>query len=101
MEIPKIETIDDGHYRVHGELSFANATALLAASRDCFGAGGEIDFDLSGVSRADSAGLALLLEGMRMAAAGGQQIRYHQLPEQMVAIARASNLETLLPLVSE
>jgi phospholipid transport system transporter-binding protein len=99
MDTPHIETLDSCHYHICGELNFASVTALLAASRSHFNsAQGAIDIDLSAVSRADSAGLALLLEWMRMAATAGIDISYHNLPEQLMTIARASNLEQVLPI---
>jgi len=84
---------------VSGELTFATVTGLLAQSRMLFEqAGGEIEVELGGVERADSAGLAILIEWMRQANARGASIRFSHLPEQMLAIAAASEMDSLLPL---
>jgi len=85
--------------RVSGELTFATVTTLLAQSRPLFERLGEhIEVELGGVERADSAGLAILIEWMRLAKNRGGSIRFSRLPEQMLAIAVASELDTLLPL---
>lgn len=85
--------------RVSGELTFATVTTLLAQSRPLFERLGEhIEVELGGVERADSAGLAILIEWMRLANTRGGSIRFSRLPEQMLAIAVASELDTLLPL---
>ncbi|HEB99345.1 MAG TPA: STAS domain-containing protein, partial [Thiotrichales bacterium] len=51
----------------------------------------------SGVGRADSAGLALLVEWMREARRQGREIRFLGMPAQMSAIAEVSGLSELLP----
>ena len=55
-------------------------------------------FDLAGVERADSAGLALLIEWMRRARRAGRPVRFLNLPPQMLEIARAASLDRVLPL---
>jgi phospholipid transport system transporter-binding protein len=80
-------------------LSFNTVNAVLAESTEQLFAkpAGTIDLDLGAVNRVDSAGLALLLEWMRIARSSNMEIRYHHLPEQLLAIARAGELDTLLP----
>lgn len=89
----------DGRYKVSGELTFATVTQVLAQSHTLFTqAGDSIEIELGAVERADSAGLALLIEWMRNAHARDKDIRFFELPEQMRAIAAASDLEAILPL---
>lgn len=89
----------DGQFQISGELSFATVTAVLEEGRErlFLNAGECVDLDLAGVSRADSAGLALLIEWMRQAQKRQVAIRFHHLPEQLLAIARAGELDGLLP----
>lgn len=90
--------LEEGKMQVNGELTFATVTALLGQSRALFqGAGEHIEVELSGVQRADSAGLAMLIEWMRLAASQGSSITFFHLPEQMKAIAEASDLDSILP----
>lgn len=99
MATAKIDQSGDGRIMVAGELGFTTVTELRNRSSHLFvDSCGELDIDLAGVTRSDSAGLALLLEWMRMARAQKRELRFHHLPEQMEAIASASDLETVLPL---
>ncbi len=95
---PRIEA-DGAGLRVSGALTFATVTALLRESRGLFGTGeGPLKVDLSGVSHADSAGLALLMEWLRLARGAGRELEYHAVTEQMLAIASAGGLLEILPL---
>lgn len=67
-------------------------TGLITAGNDT------LRLDLSKVSRADSAGIALLLQCMRRARQLGRDIRFAHIPDQMMAIARVSGLGQVLPL---
>lgn len=89
---------DDGSYVLRGELGFATVTALLKHAGEMFGSGADpITVDLDGVSRADSAGLSLLIEWWRQARVQGKSIRYINLPEQMLAMAELGGLDDILP----
>jgi phospholipid transport system transporter-binding protein len=99
MATAKIEQSGDGRITVSGELGFTTVTDLRNRSHHLFvDACGELDIDLAGVTRSDSAGLALLLEWMRMAKVVNRTLTFHHLPDQMKAIASASDLEDVLPL---
>jgi phospholipid transport system transporter-binding protein len=90
---------EGGRFQISGELIFHTVNAVLAESKVTLfsGPGSQLDLDLGGVTRADSAGLALLIQWMRMAREHETNIRFHHLPEQLLAIARAGELESLLP----
>lgn len=95
---PRIEA-DGAGLRVSGALTFATVTALLRESRGLIGAGaGPLAVDLSGVTHADSAGLALLMEWLRLARDAGRELEYRAITEQMLAIASAGGLLEILPL---
>ena len=85
-----------GHFRLEGPISFATVPGLLEKSVAAFAGLAELDVDLAGVSHADSAGLALLLLWLERAKRAGQSIAYHNAPEQLVGIARISDVEKLL-----
>ncbi|MEN8170270.1 MAG: STAS domain-containing protein [Pseudomonadota bacterium] len=90
---------EGGNFQISGELSFKTVNAVLAESKvSIFAeAATQLDLDLGNVARADSAGLALLIQWMRMAREHDTNIRFHHLPKQLLAIARAGELDTLLP----
>jgi len=75
-------------HAIVGELSFANAVEALAAARTALNGGqGPFEVDLSGVTRADSAALALLLELARQARSRGRELRCLGAPEQLRRLA--------------
>lgn len=92
---------ESGTVQVSGELCMDSMIAIMAEADGMFSnvpAGSALNVDLAGVSRSDSTGLALLLDWMRRAQQARQDITFHNMPEQMLSIARASGLEQLLPL---
>jgi phospholipid transport system transporter-binding protein len=98
-DIPaQIEELGEGRFRISGSLSFANARALLLASRRSFRGATALDIDLSALARSDSAGLSLLVEWSRVAQAAGQRITIRNAPEQLRSMARLVGVETLLGL---
>jgi len=75
-------------HAIQGELSFANAVAALDAARTALSDGqGKFELDLAGVTRADSAALALLLELAREARAAGRELHCTGAPEQLRRLA--------------
>lgn len=87
----------EGAFRLHGNLSIETVPGLWARTNGELDEVPELTIDLGGVSRADSAGLALLVEWTRRARDNGQGIRFTNLPDQMLAIARVSGLDNMLP----
>ena len=82
-----------------GELSFAKARAALEAARPAIAEGsGAVEVDLSGVTRSDSAGLAVLLELARAARARGRDIRFTHAPAQLQRLAEFFGVAALLAL---
>lgn len=95
-----IERTEENVLSVRSDLTFATVTAVLAQSRSLLEkvtASGLV-IDLADVARADSAGLALLMQWLRMGQTQGADVRFRHLPEQLLAIARASDLDGLIPL---
>jgi phospholipid transport system transporter-binding protein len=91
-----IEHAGPGRVRVRGELVFATAAQALRAGRASLGREPEQVVDLGGVTEGDSAGVAVLVEWIAAAAEAGVGLRYENVPAQMLAIARISDLEDLL-----
>lgn len=88
----------DGVYAVAGELTFDTVPAAWNQSQEWFAAGTPVSVDLAEVSRADSAGLALLLEWLRVARERGTSVMFQHVPAQIVAIAQLTSLGGVLPL---
>ena len=81
---------------VSGELTFDSVEDLRQAGVRLLDDVPVATFDLQGVSRTDSAGLALLIEWHREARRRNVRLQYLNIPPQMLAIAGISNLNRLL-----
>jgi phospholipid transport system transporter-binding protein len=88
----------DNRLVVEGELDFTTVIGLLADTQPLLDAGADVRIDLQGITRSDSAGLALLIEWMRTAQRLGKAIQFLNIPSQMLDIARVSSLDQVLPL---
>ena len=86
----------DARLKASGELSFATAAAALRAGLERMKRGGVWVVDLAAVTSGDSAGVAVLVEWLAAARQAGGSVRYENVPAQMLAIARISDLEDLL-----
>lgn len=89
---------DSQTYQISGELTLETARGVKEDTDKRFANGAALNIDLSKVSRADSAGLALLVAWMRQANASDKAISFHHVPAQMLAIANASGLDAILPI---
>jgi phospholipid transport system transporter-binding protein len=78
-----------------GELSFESVPALLARAKDFIA---DQKLDLSGVSTADSAGVALLLELTRRAQLEGRQLVLSGAPRQLRDLIQFFDLQAALKL---
>ena len=92
----RIDT-DGGRFAVNGPLTFATARRTCAAGISAFeGGSGEVVVDCTGVSAADSAGVAVLIEWRRWARSQGRALSFANLPAAIQGIARISGLEGVL-----
>jgi phospholipid transport system transporter-binding protein len=88
-------------HAIGGELSFASAAAALEAARAALADGqGPFEVDLAGVTRADSAALALLLELSRQARKAGRELKCLNAPEQLRRLAGFFGVTEVLALQS-
>lgn len=93
---PALTATGPGAFALTGPVTFATAGALLEEGQARFGAHSAIAVNLKGVSRVDSAGLALLLEWLRQARADQRSMTFTALPDKLLAIARLSGVEALI-----
>ena len=80
-----------------GDLSFATVPALSDGLDIGSTDRPRISIDLAGVTRSDSAGLALLVEWLRESERLGKTITFLNMPAQMQSIARVCGLDGILP----
>lgn len=98
---PRLEPAGGGRFKLHGELSFQTVPRFLDSTRNLVSERSEVTIDLGGVQRSDSAGVALLIEWLREVRRAGHTVNYVNIPSQMLAIARASSIDSILPLMRE
>lgn len=96
MDAFAIETAGGNRLRVSGELGYGTAAAALRAGVAQLASRNEWIVDLGSVTSGDSAGLAVLVEWLSVVRTRGGAVRYENVPAQMRAIARISDLEDLL-----
>ena len=89
---------DNGRMEIHGDLNFVSVPVLWQQCCTQLPRYSQLEIDLSQVQRSDSAGLALLIECLRQARQTGKSIRFFNMPTQMLAMARVSCLDQVLPL---
>jgi phospholipid transport system transporter-binding protein len=87
---------ESGHFRLGGALSFDTARAVLEKGTAAFAGQQRVSLDLSGITHADSAGLAVLLTWVGRARRDGRAISYTGLPPQLARIARVCGVDGLL-----
>ncbi|NOR40126.1 MAG: STAS domain-containing protein [Gammaproteobacteria bacterium] len=86
----------DGYWLLEGELGFSSVPAVLEHAGVEMLGNAALKVDLKGVSRADSAGLALLVEWLRESERNGNEISFINVPVQLVSIARVCGLHEIL-----
>ncbi len=91
-----LEPVGAGRFRVSGVLDASTTPALLEQSRERFAHEKSVEVDFAQVTESDSAGMALLIEWMRLARRQGQKLRFSNIPAQIAALARISEVDDLL-----
>jgi phospholipid transport system transporter-binding protein len=93
-----ISEASPGRVVVSGELTFATARTARQLGVTVFEGSGASQFaiDCKGVTRADSAGLAVLLDWLAWGRRKSRPLSLENLPESLVAIARISEVDGLL-----
>ena len=89
---------DDGSWLLQGELGYLSVPSVLQHAGVNMLGKEQIKVDLKGVTRADSAGLALLVEWLRESESAGNSIEFVNVPAQLLSIARVCGLEEILSL---
>ncbi|MEM7020451.1 MAG: STAS domain-containing protein [Pseudomonadota bacterium] len=95
MAESQIRLESDKIWHFSGDLSFQTVTSLLQEAARLQRDNVPEIADLSSVLRTDSAGLAFLLELMKMTQARGVTLQFRNLPQQLRNIAAISELTPL------
>jgi phospholipid transport system transporter-binding protein len=84
-----------GVVRVKGPLTFQTALSALKPGLSLLEKGERLRFDLSGIERADGAGVALLVEWLRHAKVQHVDLGYTNIPDFLLAILRVSGVQDM------
>ncbi len=99
MNNAAIQALGEGRFLLTGDLDFDDVPQLLDASAAMFAhEGARLVMDLSGVRRTTSVGLALMVEWLRRARHTNKSIEFHNVPAQMLSMAKISGLDGILML---
>ncbi len=93
-----LEATEAGGFALGGELNFDSVVALHSQSARLFGEARTVRLDLSGVTRSDSSGVALLVDWLSRAKARGYGLELVNMPSQMRSIMQVADLEEVLPM---
>lgn len=90
---------DNGVFEVSGQVTFQSVPQFLAHTDKWLRAGsGKATIDMHGVTLADSAGLALMLEWQQLARAAGREIVFTSIPDQVRDLIRVNGLQKVFQL---
>ena len=87
-----------GNFLVRGEMTFATAVSGLKQAAALLAENHRVmRFDLAGIDRADSSGVGLLIEWLRMARSCGCHLDFSNIPPALRAMIRVGGVEGILP----
>ena len=92
----KLQRIAPGRYLLSGELDFGSVPPLWRELDAVIGPEGDLALDLAGVTRANSAGLALLFEALETASRREVKLVLEHITPGLRALASLSGSEQLL-----
>lgn len=84
----------NGVFQVEGDLTFAAIDKKLVKSFDFLKSASSITIDLSKVRNTDSAGLALMIEWIKMSRHYNTTLTFNNIPEQLQKLATLSGFDT-------
>ena len=94
----ELQATGEGAFALKGALTYASAPSLWRQGKRIFHGGGDATVDLARVTQGDSAGLALLISWLQEAERRKVELRFLNIPKQLLLIARTSRVIRLLPL---
>ena len=91
-----LSAVDDGRYALEGEVTADTVPALWSQIVAVAEKGGAAQVSCAGITRADSAAVACLVEWARVARGVGGSLQVCDLPEVMKVIMEVSDLDGIL-----
>lgn len=93
-----LEESTAGQFRARGRMTFGTASVARETGMRVFAASSarDVQVDCGGITASDSAGMTVLLDWLAFAKTSGRSLHYRNLPEQVKALARISDVLELL-----
>ncbi len=94
MTLMLIKTQTNGLFELAGDLTFATIskkTVLLCDFKSIDSP--VVSFDFSQINNSDSAGLALLIEWIKLSHNAQREIKFYHLPEQLLTLAKLGGFD--------
>lgn len=92
----ELKDLGDGRFELSGEMSFQTANEILKSSARIFEGYDSLELDMTNVGKADSAGLALLIEWRARSRQRAAKIQYIGVPASLLAIATTCEVDDLI-----
>jgi phospholipid transport system transporter-binding protein len=89
-------TFNNNTFLLMGELDFSNVMSVYKQSLPHFYHCPELTFDFSQVKDSNSAGLALIMEWIKLARRCEKPIRFNAISKDLMAIAKIAGLEAIV-----
>lgn len=89
-------TIENNVLYLTGELDFQNVMTVYEKSLSQFNESPELFIDFSKLVSSNSAGLALIVEWIKLSKALHKPLRFKHLSPQLLSIIKAANLDKLM-----
>jgi phospholipid transport system transporter-binding protein len=83
----------NGRWLIHGELTFASIHGKFIESPPFLRGSQDIILDFSQVTNTDSAGLALMIEWIKITRHQRAQLHFKNVPKQLLNLAKLSGLD--------
>lgn len=96
MSAATLTATGDTTWALGGELDFKSVPAIWPEVEKLVERGGELTLSLADVSRANSAGLVMLVEARDRARGRHCALRLTDVPDELLALARLSGVSALL-----
>ena len=94
--MPLVLTVkSDNYVMLSGDLTFATIHKKNVQLIDFKKTQGEVVLDLTEIKNSDSAGLALLIEWMKLSKKNQAQLKFKNIPQQLLTLAKLSGFELM------
>lgn len=89
----------NGVFEISGLVTFQTVPQFLAYTNKWLHSGtGAVTIDMHGITLADSAGLALMIEWLQLARAANREIAFTNIPEKVRELIRVNGLQQVFNL---